>query len=257
VTNIGQRRDIPRIWEVDWAIPPVEGGTRWESYEWLLDMAADLGSHEVSVIGGTYEVLGRLDLALGGFEAERLRVGPHSYRVRGLTVHGITRRGFWHTRGPVLVAWARDEHLTEVEGQKPPAIAAVAQWPHDIGTWYSVYKPERIGQERPQQEANFALPVAPYLDARAANAIEDAALWVNEAHSILDTDERENMVGALIALRNASIPVDREGVRGFLMARGWNGGVISDVLDLAARVSVGWTPHHRTVRLDAERPRDR
>jgi len=53
------------------------------------------------------------------------------------------------------VAWASDEALTEIEGQRPAAIAAVAQWPDDIPTWRSVHRPERIGQVRAEQEAEF------------------------------------------------------------------------------------------------------
>ena len=33
------QRAIPRVWEVDWAIPAAEGGTLWESYNWLLTTA--------------------------------------------------------------------------------------------------------------------------------------------------------------------------------------------------------------------------
>jgi hypothetical protein len=34
-------RDIPRAWEVDWAIPE-EGGTSWESYDWAFETAQEM-----------------------------------------------------------------------------------------------------------------------------------------------------------------------------------------------------------------------
>lgn len=41
-----------------------------------------------------YDGLGRLDRAIGGAEAGSMRVQPHRYRVGGITVHGISRRGY-------------------------------------------------------------------------------------------------------------------------------------------------------------------
>jgi hypothetical protein len=70
-------RDIPRVWEVDWAIPEAEGGTLWEAYDWLLDTAANMGASEVTIVAATYESLGRLDRAIGDVEAGRMRVQPH------------------------------------------------------------------------------------------------------------------------------------------------------------------------------------
>ncbi len=148
-------RDIPRVWEVDWAIPPAEGGTPWEAYDWLLETADQLGATEVSIVASTYDSLGHLNWAIGASAAQWLRVQPHEYRVGGITVRGVSRRGFWHVRGPVLVAWPDNQVMAEIEGKRPAAIAAVAQWPDDIATWRSVYGPTRIGQVRPEQEAEF------------------------------------------------------------------------------------------------------
>jgi hypothetical protein len=240
-----QVRDIPRVWEVDWAVPPAEGGTPWAAYPWLLDMAEALGASEVSIIAGTYQSLGDLDLAIGSAEASGLRVLPHEYRVGGITVHGLTRRGSWYVRGPVLVAWADDQILSEIEAQRPTAIAAVAGWPDDIATWRSLYRPQRVGQVRRDQEAEFDTASDPVLDPRAVDAIRSAAALVNENHSVLSTHEREWVAGALIALRAAKIPVAEDALRAQLMAAGWNGKLIAQVLELADRVERGKTPRHK------------
>jgi hypothetical protein len=244
------KREIPRVWEIDWAIPVAEGGTRWESYEWLLDAADELDASEVSILAATYDALGRLNWAIGATEANHMRVLPHRYRVDGITVHGISRRGHWHVRGPVLVAWASDEILTEVEGQRPAAVAAVAQWPDDVATWRSVYRPERIGQVRAEQEAEYDTATLAVLDPRVQGAIRGAAAVINENHAVLSTYEREAIAGALVALRGASIPVDREALRAYLIAAGWNGRLVGQVLRLARRVERGETPHHTPFQLD-------
>jgi hypothetical protein len=244
-----EKRDIPRVWEVDWALPAAEGGTRWAAYDWLLDTAQELGASEVSIVGANYEVLGRLDSAIGSAEASYLRTTGHNYRVDGITVSGVSRRGGWWVRGPVLVAWANDAVLAEVEGQRPAAVAAVATWPEDVAGWRSVYAPERIGQVRTEQEAEFDTVIGD-LDPRVARAIDSAAAWVNENHSVLSTHEREAMAGMFVALRSARIPVDLDAVRARLMAAGWNGGLIERVLQLGERVERGETPRHRPFRLD-------
>lgn len=238
-------RDIPRVWEVNWALPAHEDGSTWASYDWLLDTAEELGASEVSVVASTYQSLGDLDWAIGRWEAAQLRVAPHSYLVDGITVRGVTRRGHWYARGPVLVAWADDQVLAQVEGQRPDAIAAVAQWPDDVAGWRSIHTPRRIGQIRAEQEAEFDTAVVELLDPIATDAIRSAAALVNENHATLSTTEREWVAGALIALRDAGSVVGPDALRTHLMTMGWNGPLIDRTVDLAARIADGQTPRHR------------
>lgn len=239
-----KERDIPRVWEVDWAIPPAEGGTPWEAYDWLLETADQLGATEVSIVASTYDSLGHLNWAIGASAAQWLRVQPHEYRVGGITVRGVSRRGFWHVRGPVLVVGPDDQVMAEIEGKRPAAIAAVAQWPDDVATWRSVYGPTRVGQVRPEQEAEFDTATVDELDPQVAEAIRGAAAIVNENHAVLSTHEREAMAGALVALRSAEVPVDREALRAYLMSAGWQGRLVTQVLELADRIDRGQTPRH-------------
>lgn len=240
--------DIPRVWEVDWAVPPAEGGTPWEAYDWALEMAEELDV-DLSILASTYDALGRLDWAIGSSEAGRLRVQPHGYRAAGVNVHGVSRRGSWWVRGVVLAAWASDPVLAEIESQRPAAIVAVAQWPDDIAAWRQIHSPARIGQARPDTEAPYDAQAVAELDPRAAQAINAAGGWVNQAHSTLSTHEREAVAGALVALRRADVPVDGEALRAHLMAQGWNGKLIERVVQLAERVANGQTPKHRPFRL--------
>jgi hypothetical protein len=240
-------RDIPRVWEVDWAIPE-EGGTSWESYDWAFETAAELGVGEITIVGATYPNLCNLGLAVGAAEADLLHRPPHEYEAGDLRVRGVTSRGNWHVRGVVIVAWANDDVLGQVEGQGPAAIAAVVSWPDYIPAWLSAHRPERIGQVRAEAEAEFAGGGVAQFDPRATTALDKAAAWVNDAHHTLDSGEREAVAGALVALREARVPVDDAALRAHLMARGWNGGLINATVTLARRVAKGETPRHRPTR---------
>jgi hypothetical protein len=145
----------------------------------------------------------------------------------------------------VLVAWADDRALAEVEGHQPAAIAAVADWPDSIKTWLSIHAPERIGGVRAEQEAEFVAPAIVPLDAREAKAFDSVAAMVNEHHSVLSIHEREWLAGALVALRNVGVPVDQDALRGHLMSAGWGGRLIDQAISLAERVARGETPRHR------------
>jgi hypothetical protein len=240
---------IPRIWEVDWALPPEEGGTPWEAYDWAFETADLCGVKEITIVGATYDTLGELDRAIDDPRVASLRVLPHSYKVGPITVTGVSRRGSWYARGVVLVAWATDQVLAEIERQRPAAIAAVATWPDYVAGWRSIHKPERIGQIRPAEEAQFDTAAISGLDPQAAKAIDSAGAWVNQFHAVLDTDERAAVAGALIALRSAGVPVDPNELRVHLMTREWGGRLIDQTVELAERIASGQTPRHRPFRL--------
>jgi hypothetical protein len=243
-------REIPRVWEVDWAVPAAEGGTAWAAYDWAFDTAEQLGVNEITIVGATYDNLGNLGLAIGPVEADSLRRLSHEYQVDGIRVRGVPMRGGGFVRGVVLVAWANDEILARLEGQRPRAIAAVASWPDYIPAWLATFRPERIGQVRPDAESEFAAPTVVRLDVRAAESLDRAAASVNEHHAGLHGSEREVVAGALVALRDAGVPVDTDALRAHLMQRGWDGGMVADTVKLAERVASGTTPRHKVMRLN-------
>ena len=144
------------------------------------------------------------------------------------------------------MAYATDDVLAEVEKQRPPAIAAVASWPDDIVIWRSQHNPRRIGQVRADQEAEYDTASVPELHPRAIDALNSAIRPVNPAHAVLSVHEREWIAGALLALRDAGIPVDRDAFQAYLMHAGWGGKLIAGALDLAERVEAGRTPRHRS-----------
>jgi len=98
---------IPHIWEVDWALPPEEGGTPWQAYDWAFQTAEQWDVTQITIVGATYDTLGELDRTIDDPRAAGLRVLPHSYRVGPITVTGVSRRGSWYARGVVIIAWAK------------------------------------------------------------------------------------------------------------------------------------------------------
>ena len=240
---------VRRVWEVDWR-PAVDDGAPWAAYPWLLRTAVEIGATEVFVAVASYEVLDRLVSTIGSDQVRKLRRTQRSYRASGVTVRAVSRRGSWWAHGPVLVAWAKDDVLAQVEGMHPPAIAAVAAGPDDIAAWRKVHNPPRIGEVRPDSDAGSETLVVAELDPRVSKAIDGAAISVNRNHWILATDERELIAGALIALRSARVAVDLGAFRAHLMAAGWSGSLIIDVLRLAKRIEAGATPRHRKFPLD-------
>lgn len=229
---------------MDWAIPASEGGSPWEAYDWALDRASELDDPQLTIVGAAYESLGRLDLAVGREEANRLRVQPHAYSTSGIRVQGVTTRGYWSCKGVVLVAWANDEVMAEVESQRPAAIAAVATWPDSIPAWLSVYTPERIGQHRPEQEAEFEVPLSQGLDEDQLETLGPLRA-INENHSALATDERYLVARTLLELRRRDRLPDQEPLEEHLMSLGWNGTLIKRTLKLAEDVRAGKNPRTR------------
>lgn len=242
-------RTIPRVWEVDWALAPEEDGTPWEAYDWAFDTAKACGVKDITIVGATYDTLGQLDWAIADPRAAGLRVLPHRYTAGQIAVTGVSRHGGWYARGVVIAAWANDRVLADIEGQRPAAIAAVATWPDSITGWRSVHKPDRIGQVRVEQEAQFDTATITGLDPRAIRAINSAGAWVNDSHAALDTDERRALAGALIALRSAGIAVDPDELRAHLMLKQWAGRLIDQTIELARRIADGHTPQHRPFHL--------
>jgi hypothetical protein len=79
-------RDIPRVWEVDRAVPEEKGGTPWEAYGWTFETAARLNVREITIVVATYQNLGNVDLAIGADEADLMRRPSHEYEAGGLLV---------------------------------------------------------------------------------------------------------------------------------------------------------------------------
>lgn len=217
---------------------------RWSAYRWALEKAQELETG-VSIVAGTYGNFRKLDDAIGSSEAQRLALGDHAYTVQGVHVRAVPARSTFFVSGVVLVAWATDARMAQVEGQHPAAVAAVASLPDDIAGWRSVHPAERIGEVRPEQESEFDSAPAEPLDPRAAAALSSSGAMINQNHAAMDTDEREGVAGALLAIRAAGLSLDPAAIRAHLMSEHWSGPIIEQALELASRIESGKRPRHR------------
>lgn len=236
-------QQVPRVWEIDWSSDGTGAELPWAAYPWALAVARERGTG-VSIVAGAFKTFRNFGPGLGHARAAALYAGSHRYSDQGVVVSAVPATRRFHVGGVVLVAMASDERLAHVEGQRPVAVAAVADWPDAIVEWRSLHQPPRIGESRPDQEAEFDAEPSPPLDPRAVELLRSAGALVNTNHAVLSTHERQRVAGALVALRQAEIPVADAALRAHLMSHGWGGPLIDQVAALAGRVRVGQTPRH-------------
>lgn len=142
-------RSVERAWEIDRSNDTP--GAPWESYGWVLEVAHRLGHDEISILVSTYRVFGRLGPALGTAEARALFDPPHRYAFSGVVVHGVSWRGGWQVRGPVLVVGGDATRLRAVEAAGAPAVAVVTDDPLALERWRRTHAPKVLAATRPAQ----------------------------------------------------------------------------------------------------------
>lgn len=240
---MSRTRNIPRVWEVDWAVDA--SGQPWSAYPWALSQARELQTH-LSIVAGTYGAFEHLDLAIGRGRAYDLARGSHQFTEGGVHVKAVRATKRFHVSGVVLVAWATDNRLAHVEGQYPAAVAAVPSLPDDIRIWRGTCGAPRIGERRPDIEADFESTTVAPLDPRAAAALSSSGAMINQNHAAMDTDERRSIAGALLAIRDAGLPASADALRAHLMSEGWSGPIINQTLELAQQIAAGKTPSHHS-----------
>ncbi|MTD46300.1 hypothetical protein GKE82_18915 [Conexibacter sp. W3-3-2] len=230
-------REIERAWELDRS-----GGTRpapWESYGWLLDAAHRLEQDEISILVSSYRVFHRIGQGLGSAEARALFEVPHRYAFGGVVVHGVSWRGGWRVRGPVLVVGGDTARLTAVEDAGAPAVAVVTDDPAALGLWRYVYEPLSLGAARTPVE-----PPTEALSDLAAAALRAATDAVNPRRAVLEPAQVRTLAGALVALRNEEFPVPPRDLATFLLSLGWSARLALQGAEIGHRVWSGQTPRH-------------
>lgn len=233
----GATRNIQRAWEIDRSRRTP--GAPWESYGWLLDVAHRLGHDEISILVSNYRAFNRIGRGLGSAEARALFEQPHRYAFGGVVVHGVSWRGGWRVRGPVLVVGGHTARLTSVEDAGAPAVAVVTDDPATLELWRCVYGPLSLGATRAPFEATAEL-----LSDLAAAALRAATDEVNPRGSVLEPAQARRLAGALVGLRDEEVPVRPRDLATFLLSRGWSGRLALQGAEIGQRVWSGQTPRH-------------
>lgn len=162
-------------------------------------------------------------------------------------VEHITGRG--HSMpsgtGPVLMAWAHMDDIGELVRYRHSIRAlCVITWNEDrIRPWVTAVKPEVLGNGSAWED----LPPALDLDPVVVEALKSLTLTVNHNNTISGGFEKDQVVGVLLALRDALIPMDPDAVQGWTLANGWSGNNPERLAQYVRDINDGKRPRARSV----------
>lgn len=136
-------------------------------------------------------------------------------------VQHITGRGHGMPAGtgPVLMAWPDMDDIGELVRHSHSIRAlCVITWNEDrIRPWVTAMKPDVLGDGSAWED------LTPDLDPIVAEALKGLTLTVNHNNTISAGFEKDQVVGVLLALRDARIPMDADAMQGWALAHGWSG----------------------------------
>jgi hypothetical protein len=147
----------------------------------------------------------------------------NSFVNRYSNVEHITGRGGGsvYTDGPVLMAWADMDDIGKLVqyGSRHIRALCVITWGEDrIRPWVTVMQPTILGDGSAWEDN-----LTPGLEPVVMEALKSMTLTINHNNTISAGFEKDIVVGALLALRAARIPMDGEAMQGWALANGWSG----------------------------------
>lgn len=135
-------------------------------------------------------------------------------------VSHVTGRQARHSisRGPLIMAWADMEDIAEAVGPRAIRSLCVIAWDEDrIKPWVAFSKPSVLGDVTPWELLDL------HIDPIVEEALRSLTVTVNHNNTISAGFEKDQVVGVLLALHDAGIPLDSEVIQGWIIANGWSG----------------------------------
>jgi hypothetical protein len=124
------------------------------------------------------------------------------------------------SKGPVLMAWADMDDIGKLVRFNAARIRAlcVISWADDwLKPWVAAVNPTILGDGSAWEASTQELhPVV-------VEAMKDLTGSINHNNTIAAGYEKDNVVGTLLALRSARIPMDGEVMQAWALAHGWSG----------------------------------
>lgn len=143
--------------------------------------------------------------------------------LRHRNVEHITGRGQGAPSGtgPVLMAWADMDDIGKLVRYSHGVRAlCVITWNEDtVRPWVTSTKPDILGDRSAWDDLSPELDLNPIV----VEALKDLTLTVNHNNAISAGFEKDQVVGVLLALRDARIPMDAAEIQGWALANGWSG----------------------------------
>ena len=160
-------------------------------------------------------------------------------------VEHITGRGQGHPsgRGPVLMAWADMRDIGElVRFSSGITGLCVISWNKEkLRPWVVATEPEILGDGSAWHDVGASLhPVL-------LEALKSLTQTVNHNNTISAGFEKDQVVGVLLALNKAGIPMDADQVQGWALANGWSGSNPQRLAKYVEDIRAGKRPRSRSV----------
>lgn len=145
--------------------------------------------------------------------------------------------------GPVLMAWADMDDVGElVRYSRGIRSLCVITWNEDrIRPWVAAMKPEILGDGSAWQD------LCTDLDPIVVEALKGLTLTVNHNNTISAGFEKDQVVGVLLALRDAGVPMDADAMQGWALAHGWSGKNPERLAQYVRDITAGKRPRTRSV----------
>lgn len=121
--------------------------------------------------------------------------------------------------GPVLMAWPDMDDIGElVSFSHNIRSLCVVTWNADrIRPWVTAMNPDILGDGSDWQR------LSPEPDPVVVEALKSLTLTVNHNNTISAGFEKDQVVGVLLALHDAHVPMDADAMQGWALAHGWSG----------------------------------
>lgn len=141
---------------------------------------------------------------------------------RSSNVEHVTGRGgsYVHGAGPVLMAWPDMDDIGELVRFSSRMIRGlcVITWNADrIRPWVTQMRPDILGDSSEWDD------LTPEIDPLVVEALKSLTLTINHNNTISAGFEKDQVVGVLLALHDARIPMDGDAIQGWALANGWSG----------------------------------
>ncbi|MFF2653094.1 hypothetical protein [Streptomyces sp. NPDC058045] len=121
--------------------------------------------------------------------------------------------------GPVLMAWPDMGDIGELVhyGRGIRGICIIADDADEIRPWVTAMRPDILGDGSDWEH------LSPDLDPIVVEALKSLTRTVNHNNTISAGFEKEQVVGTLLALHDARIPMNAGSIQGWTLAHGWAG----------------------------------
>ena len=138
--------------------------------------------------------------------------------VRHPNVRHATGRNGSHIRnGPVIMAWPDMDDIGAVVRSRISSLCVIAQNEDAVRSWVSAVNPTILGDGTAWETTT------PDLDPVVVQAMKSMTLTMNHNNTISGGYEKDNVVGILLALHAARLPMYPEAMQGWALANGWSG----------------------------------